>query len=261
MDERAWIDRLVEHEAAYLSMISTAERGRHGIYLLSPQTPEYRDGNRALGLRTDGARADEVARDVIQYYKSRGLPAVADVDPIAEEQGIGEALMRSGMKPVLSDRLLMRLGDADLAPATSDTVIVEQIANDAGSGEASEWVETALADDLGWPDEAMWRKVAESEARSKACRLYLARIGSAAVGACDLFEEANWGRIESVVTIPTMRRRGVGTALVTRAVSDSLLHGNKITYLFTEPGGDAELLYRSVGFVTWSMNIFRQYRG
>ena len=83
----------------------------------------------------------------------------------------------------------------------------------------------------------MWRAVAGYEARSAACRLYLARLDGRPAGACDLFTAAQWGKVDSVVTRSELRRRGVASALVSRAVTNSLTSGNYETYLFTEPGG------------------------
>ncbi len=256
-----WLDLLIEHEIAYAGMAASCERTAHALYLHAPDLPDYHDANRALRLRTAGSSAEAVVRQVISYFRARGLTPVADLDPIAKAEGIGAALLLQGMTPVSGDRLLMRYGSATPPPMRESSVTIDAVANETGAGEATEWIDTAVADDIGWPDEALWRAVAAKEARYTACRLYIARLDGLPVGACDLFGHAEWGRIESVVTRPEARRQGVGAALVSRAIRDSLTSGNRRTYLFTEPGGAAERLYRRLGFVPWHTNVLLQYRG
>ena len=260
MSLEEWLDLLIEHEVAYTGMAAVCERTDFAWYLRAPELPEYRDANRAVRLRTRGA-PDAVAREIVEYYRSYNLVPVADVDPVAEAQGIGAALRRLGLAEVSGDRLLMRYG-SDVPPYPPQSgIAVETVPNETGHGEAADWIETAVSDDIGWPDEALWRAVASCEARYTPCRLYLGRLDTRPAGTCDLFEWARWGRIDSVVTRPDLRKRGVATTLIARAVTDSLTSSNSQTYLFTEPGGDAERLYRRLGFVAWHMNPFRQYRG
>jgi GNAT superfamily N-acetyltransferase len=256
-----WLDLLSKHEVSYSGMVARCERSAHAWYLYAPEVPEYRDANRALHLRTNGSSPETVAREVIDYYRSRGLVPVADVDPVAEAQGIGAALRRMNVSPLDGNRVLMRYNGAEPPEPSQNSVTVHVLPNETGAGEAVEWIETAVSDDVGWPDEALWRAVAAHEARYKSCRLYLGRLDGLPAGTCDLFESSNWGRIDSVVTRPEFRRKGVASALVTRAVIDSLTSGNNETYLFTEPGGDAERVYRRLGFVIWHVNVLRRHRG
>jgi len=260
MELTEWLDPLIEHEIAYVGMVARCERTLHASYLFAPELPQYRDANRALRLRAGDSSPDMVAREVVEYYTARGLRPAADIDPIAEEQGIGAALRALGLAPVAGHRLLMRYTAGAAPVMRASDAIVEVVPNETGRGEAAEWIETAVADDIGWADEALWRAVAGYEARYSACRLYLARLDGRSAGACDLFEAANWGRIDSVVTRPELRRRGVAAMLVSRAVADSLTSGNSETYLFTELGSDAERLYRRLGFTAWHLDVFRQHR-
>ena len=260
MPSEEFIDWLVEQECAYARMVAGSERTPHAIFLYAPEAPGYHDANRALRLRTAGSTPGAVAATVVEYYRSRGLPPVAEVDAVAEAQGIGAELRAIGLTPAPGDRLLMRYA-ADRPPVAPDAgVEITVVPNETGCGEAAEWIDTAAADDVGWPDEAIWRQVADLEARYSACRLYLARHGARAAGVCDLFEHGGSGRVESVVTRPEFRRRGIASALVARAVTDSVTRGNAETYLFTEPNGAAERVYRRLGFAVWHMNVFRQHR-
>ncbi len=253
------LDNLIEHEVGYLRMVAECVRTPFAWFLEGPDIPEYRDANHALRLRDDGRGPGAVAREVITYFRSRGRTPVADVDAVAEAQGIGIALRRLGITPFIGDYLLMRYV-AEPPPNISERGIhVDRIPNETGRAEAHEWIETVQSENLGRPDEAMWRQVAEHEARSTDCALYLARVEGKAAGAGDLFSHQGWGRVDSVVTRPEFRRQGVASALVAKAVRDSVTIGNTVTYLFTEAGGAGEQVYRKLGFVPWGVNVMRRH--
>lgn len=253
------LDALIEHEVGYLRMSAQCVRTPCAWFLHGPEIPEYRDANHAVRLRDDGRGPDAVAREVIAYFRSRGLTPVADIDVVAEAQGIGFALRRLGVMPSISDYLLMRY-DASDAPIVPDREIsVERTPNETGQGEASEWIETAQSQNVGGEDASIWLQVAEREARSLDCMLYLARRDGVAAGAGDLYSAAGWGRVDSVVTRPEFRRRGVASALVAEIVRTSLTIGNTVTYLYTEAGGAGEQVYRKLGFVPWGVNVLRRH--
>jgi ribosomal protein S18 acetylase RimI-like enzyme len=65
-----------------------------------------------------------------------------------------------------------------------------------------------------------------------------------------LFSLERSGGIFNVGTLKEYRRRGVGTTLTLTAVSDSINEGNGLHTLQTTKGGNAERLYREIGFVT-----------
>jgi len=199
-----------------------------------------------------------VAREVTAHYLTRGVRIAADIDPIAEQQGIGSALRRLGVTPVIGRRLLMRY-ERPLPPELPERGITIDIApNDIGAITTKEWVEAVVSDE-DVADVAIWQAVAEREARFPACRLYLARLGGQPAGACDLFSAHGWGRIDSVVTHPDHRRRGVASALIARAVRDSIAIGNEVTYLFTDAGGAGEPVYARLGFTVWATDIFKRH--
>lgn len=288
MQNADWLEKLIAHEAAYFGFAAEVEKTPFGWFLTGADLPDYRDANHAMRLRDEGRGAEAVAQAVISYYRSRGLPPVADVDAVAEAQGIGAALRRRGVTPVIGNTLLMRYPSAlpaepptpNALHTTPDTkhlnpianalpisniqrptpVSIAVVPNETGAGEAAAWVETALA---GGFDGRLpfWRRVLEREARSLACRLYLADCEGQHAAACDLFEADGWARMDNVGTRSNFRRRGIASTLVRRVIEDAQANGNNLLYLFTEAGGDGERLYRKLGFVPWKLNPFRQHIG
>ena len=276
------LDKLIAHETRYFEIWSQVTQTPSIWFLDGPALPDYHSANRALRLRTvpaltEGqaehnpesgvATVESLVAETIAHFRGRGLPVVVDVDPIAESQGFGRELRRRGVTPVIGSMLLMRYG-ADTPPVLNITstarnedtdIRIEQIARETGAGEAREWIHLAGSDEDDAEEAAFWRAVAEPEARSPDCRLYLARSDGQAAGACQLFSHAGWAQIDSVITHPDFRRRGVASRLVAQAVRDSLALGNAVTYLFTDNGGAGEKVYRRLGFEVWGVNVLRRH--
>ena len=253
------LDRLIEHETLYLGMLATTVKTDCAWYLVAPTRPDWGDANRALRLRDAGEGPAATAREVVDQLQRRGMRIVIDVDSIAELQGIGRALRRLGIMPVVGRWLLMRYDNDVLLSLPERGIEVLSVANETGQGEARAWVDVLMSDEQDPETAPMWRSVAESEAAYPPCHLYLAWLDGRPVGACDLFVAQGWGRIDSVVVHPEFRRRGVASALVARALADSLAAGNTLTYLYTEGDGAGEAVYRKLGFTTWESDLMRRH--
>ena len=88
------------------------------------------------------------------------------------------------------------------------------------------------------------------EAMRKGAKCYLGYVEGKPVGISGLFSFVKTGGIFNVGTLVEYRRRGIGTTLTLRAVLDSIKEGNTLHMLHTGKGGNAERLYRKIGFVT-----------
>lgn len=83
----------------------------------------------------------------------------------------------------------------------------------------------------------------------KGWKCYLAYVDGKPVGTSALFSVMNTGGIFNVGTLKEYRGRGIGTTLTVHAVVDSIDEGNTLHTLQAEKGGDAERLYKKIGFV------------
>ena len=93
-------------------------------------------------------------------------------------------------------------------------------------------------------------------------RFFVGFIDGARAGLATLQSVAGVGYINSVVTMPEFRRRGVASALVTRVVSESLSQGDQLVHLLTEDGGAAQRLYERLGFrESWKVVSFTDVSG
>jgi GNAT superfamily N-acetyltransferase len=80
-------------------------------------------------------------------------------------------------------------------------------------------------------------------------RYYQAQLRGKVVGGCyiSLFEDVP--TLLGVYTVHEARRNGVATALLARAVADTIYPGHEACCLFVKLGNPAERLYRQLGFV------------
>jgi ribosomal protein S18 acetylase RimI-like enzyme len=79
-------------------------------------------------------------------------------------------------------------------------------------------------------------------------RLFAAFVDGRIAGMVNLLSLAGVGYLDTVVTLPEFRRRGVATAAVLRAVRESHEAGDPIVHLLADEAGEARRLYHRLGF-------------
>jgi len=95
----------------------------------------------------------------------------------------------------------------------------------------------------------------------KGGKYYVAYVEGKPVGTSFLSSLMKTGGIFSVGTLKEFRKRGVGTALTVHAITGSIKEGNDLHTLQTAKGGNAERLYKEIGFeidhtVSWYVKKF-----
>lgn len=253
-----WLEQLNAHEAHYFTFAGEITQTPYAWFLRGDSLRDYRDANHALHLRDDGRGAETVAISVIEYYQALGRRVVADVDAVAEQQGIGVELRKRGIIPVAGTMLLMEHPVQTALEVNPQGVQVELLAKSDPRLET--WVRL-YAEDSEPEELAMWEGVGRREALAEFTHLYLGTYEGEAVGICTLASMLGWGRIDSVYTQPHARRKGIASAMVAQAVNDSLRFGNSYTYLYTEQGGAGEQVYQHLGFQAVARNPLRRHLG
>ena len=87
-------------------------------------------------------------------------------------------------------------------------------------------------------------------ARAVPTRHYGAPDSGAPKSFCDLYSKDGIGQIEDVATLETYRGRGLATAVVAKALEESLAAGNDITFLTADDDDWPKDLYGKLGFDT-----------
>jgi predicted GNAT family acetyltransferase len=253
-----WLEQLNRHEAHYCTFAGEITYTPYAWFLRGDSLVDYRDANHAMHLRDDGRGAEAVAKAVIEYYQTLGRRVVADLDAIAEQQGIGVELRKRGVLPAWGTTLLMEYTQQSPPNVDAERVEVERIAKTDLRLET--WLRLFVEDEV--PEElAMWEGVGRKEAEADFTHLYLGLYQGEVVGICTLASMLGWGRVDSVYTLPSARRKRVASAMVAEAVNDSLQFGNGYTYLYTEQGGAGEQVYRRLGFQAVARNPLRRHFG
>jgi len=254
IDVPEWLEPLIEHEAYYFAFAGELEKTPVAWFFRSEALFDYGDANHAFNLRDDGRGPTAVADAVIRYFKRYHKRIIADVDMVAEAQGIGGALRQRGIMPVVGSMSLMYYPHSSHPPRKNPQVQVREIPKEGRVLE--HWIDIVGGNE---DDSEKWRRVARAEALFTSTRIYMAFLEGIPVGTCSLISGLGWGRIESVMTIPLYRRMGVATSLVCKTIADSLVMGNTTTYLFTETGGTGEALYKNMGFESLAQSPLRRH--
>ena len=79
-------------------------------------------------------------------------------------------------------------------------------------------------------------------------KFFVGYVDGKPVGTSFLFSLMKIGGIFSVGTLSEYRKRGIGTTLTVHAALESIKEGNDLHTLQTAKGGDAEKLYKKIGF-------------
>lgn len=77
---------------------------------------------------------------------------------------------------------------------------------------------------------------------------FAAREGRDIVALASVLIRAGVAFVDGVATLPRARRRGHATSLTRRILAEAADREVDVTYLLAEPGGDAERIYRRLGF-------------
>jgi GNAT superfamily N-acetyltransferase len=79
-------------------------------------------------------------------------------------------------------------------------------------------------------------------------RYFGAVIDGRPVSYCSLYSDGRTAQIESVMTLPPFRGRGLATATVTRALAESGAAGHDLTFLLADQDDWPKALYAKLGF-------------
>jgi GNAT superfamily N-acetyltransferase len=201
--------------------------------------------NHAANIKVDEDEAEDLLKRVTEYFLSEGSPSVRfRITPSTRPATFSSFLERHGFEK--EEESVMVFKGRRLDDKLNPGVKVKEISK----SEMDIWSRllTTLFD---MPNE--WREQLDKLLLTwlkKGARFYLAYVKGKPVGTCTLFSLERTGGIFNVGTLKEYRRRGVGTTLTLTAVSDSINEGNGLHTLQTTKGGNAERLYREIGFVT-----------
>lgn len=201
--------------------------------------------NGVLQTRLEAAALPAAVERVHAYFQQRQLPfhwgvgpssRAADLGPLLEARGIGHVEDEPGMGVDLLalDETLPTSSKITISPAISDEQ-VRQWARVWGCGAPEEvirQVETVYAGLQPNPQHSF--------------QLYLGALDGEPVATAALFLGGGVAAIEQVVTLPQVRRQGIGAAMTLMAAQTARSQGYRVGVLTASPMGIN--IYRRLGF-------------
>lgn len=155
-------------------------------------------------------------------------------------------------------RLAPRFADAGWKP---DPLLVMPFEAPLRDVDASEVVEVARADlepawDVGvreapWANDEVARQIVGQRrviGEATSARYFAVREDGEVASYCELYTDGETGQIEGVLTLERFRGRGYASAVVMRAVRESLDAGHTLTFLLAEEEDWPKELYAKLGF-------------
>ena len=198
--------------------------------------------HRAARVNVDKSDADRVIDDAIRFFEDQDFDCIFTLSPLDRPANFAEHLRRRGfVESTLSSAMVYDAASPRIAIETgAELSLAEPDDYDA-------WADV-MCRSFEQPSEK--GDVGRTVLMTPADRRYLVRLSGKPVGSTLLNSQDGMGYLDFVGVLPEYRRRGIASALVRRAVADSLDMGNRWTTLETATGSSAERLYQSLGFRT-----------
>lgn len=225
--EAAW--PLLQNSLVFYEQYRGRVREQHGTFLLESDRPDFSYAVLGPDKKTlpDTTRLVHVA------------PWSGDWDAELSARGF---VPQAGMIWMTLERLTQ----------TPDADVAIRVAQSEQEWEIFSEIQTRgfLEDEASYRDWHDWLHAANLRNRGAADQVfYIADFGEQSAGVTLLLRRGDVAGIYAVATLPAFRRRGISTALLTRAVADARTAGASTVTLQVNTGSPAESFYRNLGFV------------
>jgi len=200
--------------------------------------------NHAADINVNEGQAENLLNRVTRLFLSRGSPyACFRISPLTRPKFFTSLLEKHGFERKEEESVMVFKGK-HVEDKLNPDVKVKEI-SESKIGLWNEILIRSFEMPSDWK-QRLDKLVVEWTRRGWKC--YMAYVGGKPVGTCNLVSLMKTGGIFSVGTLKEYRRRGVGTTLTLYAVLDSINEGNNLHTLQTTKGGNAERLYKKIGF-------------
>ena len=200
--------------------------------------------NHAADINVNESEAENLLKRVIKHFSSRGSPFVCfRISPLTRPRTFNSFLENHGFEKKGEESVMVFQGKQIEEKLNLDIKVKE--ISETEIDIYNKLLLTIFEMPIEWKS-GLDKLILEWMRIGAKC--YLAYVKGKPVGTNFLFSSTKTGGIFNVGTTKEYRRRGIGTTLTLHAVSDSIKEGNNIHTLQTEKGGNAERLYRNIGF-------------
>jgi GNAT superfamily N-acetyltransferase len=194
--------------------------------------------------------ASEAVLRVLRFARARAIGVHWVVVPQRPaEVELPVALARAGFQ--LLESLLLMAHQGPIVAPPNPAVIISPIVTWQAMLEYEHGSREAFFEDTYPSEHAVLQRARDRwrEQEHGWCRYYAALIHGEMVGGCYISLYEDIPTLMGVYTAAAARRQGVATALLARAIQDTIHPGRDLFCLFVRHGNSAEQLYRQLGFV------------
>lgn len=192
--------------------------------------------------------ADVRIEEVLDFFKSRGLPMSWMATPCCKPPDLGARLMAHGLSLMVEVAgMTMDLRNLKEDLPVAEGIKVKRVENE----EDFERFLKPFRIGFEFPDAVVdnWGKMNASHgfARDLPRADYVAMMDDEPISCASLFKTSGAAGIYCVATVPYMRRKGAATALIVRALREAREEGCSLGFLQAKAMGAN--VYRRIGFV------------
>jgi GNAT superfamily N-acetyltransferase len=238
-------ERLEEFWHNFVLTIPYAKKVNGAVVTCYPELPVFHF-NHAATINVEDREVEGLLKKATKFFQSRGCPYVCfRTSPLTRPKTFTSLLEDNGFKKKLEESIMVFKGKQLENKLNSDVKIKE-----ISTMEIDVYTELFLTN-FEMPIE--WKKGVDRLALNwihQGWKCYLAYVREKPVGTSLLSSWNRTGGIFNVGTLKKYRRRGIGTSLTLCALMDSIDEGNNLHTLETIKGGNAERLYKKIGFET-----------
>lgn len=198
--------------------------------------------HRVVNVNVDDAQVDRLIDDANRLFRDKSFDCVFTLSPLDRPPDLGQRLaVRGFTRGALASAMV------HVPPATPPRLRSAVEVHVSDESEYEIWSDM-MCRSFNLP--RTMGDVGRSVLIAPEVRRYFARLNGVPVGTILLYSRFGMGYIDLVGTVPEHRHQGVASALITQAVSDSQLLGNRWTTLETTTESNAARLYEKHGFRT-----------
>jgi len=185
---------------------------------------------------------------VISYFRARGRAFTWHIGPSTEPADLADALLAHGLtlresEPGMAIEVDRMRENLEIPPElTIETV------HDAAS--LADWVSVWL---FPVPEDVRRRQYSALLSlgidETRPWQYFLGRLNGKPVATSEILLSAGVAAVHQVVTLPTVRRRGIGTAMTLKVLGEARDRGYRVGVLTASPAGQG--VYRRIGFAEY----------
>jgi len=237
--EKFWHNLIYEQKLAWGTHVNGA------VVAYYPDIPIF-VFNHATGINVNEDEAESLLNEVTEYFSSRGVPfSCFRVSPLTRLNSFTSFLENHGFKEI-SKQSVMAFKGKKMECKLNPEVKIKEIPR-SEIDLFNKLLLTIFEMPFEWKD-GFDRLMLQR--KRKGGKFYLAYVERKPVGVCFSLSSMGTGGIFGVGTLEEYRRRGIGTTLIANAFMDSIDEGNDLITLQTAKGGNAERLFKKIGFET-----------